>query len=403
MVDRPHIVIVAKGGSYWQGGRQYTLNLVDALVRFRNSRQDFEISVLVNGAAELAQFEALLPQLKVCADIAEVQEPYTLTNKLRWRFKRSMLGWTAPHMEEALLRLNATFAYPITSSIVPSADWIPDFQYRYFPDSSNPAEIEGRKREFASIVNCAGHVVLSSACAEYDCHKLFPHSIGKTSVLRFRVFLDQQLSAEDPSATLRRYNLPERYVLISNVLAPTKNHSVVLKALAAMSPAERADIHVVCTGDLYDYRNPGFYNEFLSGIHQLGVRQSVSVLGLIPKRDQVQLLRAAVAYLQPSLFEGWNTGVEEAHQLGKSILLSDILVQREQAPPRATYFRPDDANELAGRLRDVFASRAEPAHDPERERQAIKSYAKLQGRFAEDFLAIAAESGIRDACNQDYQ
>ena len=383
-------MILAKGGSYWQGGRQYTLSLVEALSRFRRSPKDFEISVLVNGAAELGQFASLRPQLRVCADIAEVLEPYTLVNKIRWRFKRNILGWIAPHMEEALLRLGATFAYPITSSIIPSADWIPDFQYRHFPDGSNPAEIEGRKREFAAIVNSAGCVVLSSASAERDCHELFPHSIGKTSVLRFRVFLDPKLLAEDPSLTVRRYNLPERYVLVSNQLIPTKNHASILRALASMQATERADVHVVCTGDIYDYRNPGFYNGFLSSIHELGVRSNVSWLGLIPKRDQIQLLRAAVAYLQPSLFEGWNSGVEEAHLLGKPILLSDIPVHREQAPPRAIYFRPDDVSELARRLGDVFVSRAEAANDPERERQAVESYAKLQSRFAEDFLVIAA-------------
>jgi glycosyltransferase involved in cell wall biosynthesis len=390
MPEKSHIVLLAKGGSYWQGGRQYTLNLANALVRVRKKSEEFAISVLVNGTEELTQFNALKPYLHICADLADIQQPYTFTNKIRWRFKRTVLGWRIPRLEEALFRLGASFAYPLRSMVIPSADWIPDFQYRHFPEGSNQIEIEGRKREFASIVNEARRVVLSSACSEQDCHNLFPLSISKTIVLRFRAFIDGELLAEDPRSTVGRYNLPERYVMISNQLGPTKNHSVVLEALKAIHATERANIHVVCTGDIYDYRNPGFYNAFLAGIHEAGARNCVSVLGLIPKHDQIQLLRAAAAYLQPSLFEGWNTGVEEAHMLGKPILLSDIPVHREQDPPHAVYFPPHNPAELAHCLREVFASRSQ-VHDPQREQQAVASYSILQTQFAHQFLKMAEQ------------
>jgi glycosyltransferase involved in cell wall biosynthesis len=389
MGDKPRIVILAKGGSFWPGGRQYTLNLLEALVRARGNGDTFDISVLVNGQEELIHYERLRAHLCVCAEFADVQAPYTLMNKTRWRVKRSLERWTNPRLEEALLRMGATFAYPMRSTKVPSADWIPDFQYRHFPGGSNPIEVEGRKQEFAAIVRISERVVLSSACAERDCHEMFPQSIGRTSVLRFRVFANPAWLACDPTETIQRYHLPSRFVLISNHLAPTKNHAVVLEALASMSPAERSQLHVVCTGDVYDYRNPSFHNEFFARIHELGLRDSISVLGLVPKQDQVQLLRAAAAYLQPSVFEGWNTGVEEAHSLGKPILLSDIPVHREQAPPRAIYFDPRNASELAARFGEMVGNAA-PTFDPAVERQALGNYALRQVEFAKQFLEIAA-------------
>src|SRR5690606_7479795 len=59
------------------------------------------------------------------------------------------------------------------------------------------------------------------------------------------------------------------------------------------------------------------------------------------------LMRKSVAIINPSLFEGWSTTVEEAKSLGKSILLSSIAVHLEQAPKRGLYFTPHDPNELA--------------------------------------------------------
>jgi glycosyltransferase involved in cell wall biosynthesis len=387
MADKPHIVILAKGGSFWLGGRQYTLNLLDGMVQARGSGDTFDVSVLVSGQDEIVHYESLRPHLRICAEVEEVQASYSLPNKARWRMKRSLAGWVNPRLEEALLRLGVTFAYPTRSSRVPSADWIPDFQYRHFPGGSNPIEIEGRKREFAAIVRLSQRVVLSSACAERDCHEVFPESVGRTSVLRFRAFANPAWLTCDPTETVRRYHLPSQFVLIGNQLAPTKNHSVVLEALASMSAAERSRLHFICTGDIYDYRNPGFYNEFLARIHKLGLRDCISVLGLIPKQDQVQLLRAAVAYLQPSLFEGWNTGVEEAHMLGKRILLSDIPVHREQAPPRSCYFNPRDATELRVRFAKMMGN--EPDFDPAAERQALESYRSRQLEFVKKFLEIA--------------
>jgi glycosyltransferase involved in cell wall biosynthesis len=312
-----------------------------------------------------------------------------LGNRLRWKFKRTFLRWTNPRIEEVLLRRGVTFAYPLSASKIPSADWISDFQYHHFPNGASVDEIAERKSEFSYIVNNAQRIVLSSAFAERDCHTLFPRSKGHTSVLSFRVFSDQTAQLVDPMRTVRKYNLPPRYALISNWLLPTKNHSVVLDALAQVPAAARRSMHVVCTGDIYDYRNPGFYNAFLSKIHTLGLRDNVSVLGVISKADQTQLLRAALTYLQPSLSEGWNTGVEEAHALGKAVLLSDIPVHREQNPPCATYFDPHDPTDLAEKITTLFAAAETASFDPNGEVAAMRSYERLQRDFAQTFLRIS--------------
>ena len=65
-------------------------------------------------------------------------------------------------------------------------------------------------------------------------------------------------------------------------------------------------------------------------------------LGVVPYRDMLGLMRHAVAVINPSLFEGWSTSVEEAKSMGKAVVLSDIPVHREQAPGRGLFFDPRD-------------------------------------------------------------
>jgi hypothetical protein len=388
MADKPHIVISAGGDATWLGGRQYALNLLRALIANRAEGSAYDISVLARGKNELAYYEPLRSKLRECADIEALSEGWTFRNRVRWKIKRSFYGWVNPQVEELLFRMNASFVYPVSIAKIPSADWIPDFQYYNFPDAASSSDRADRKMEAARIVQYAQRIVLSSACAEQDCHMIFPQAIGRTTVLQFRAFAASSWFEVDPQETRKKYNLPERFVLISNWLVPTKNHGFVLESLAKVPHADRRSMHVVCTGPIYDYRNPDFYNTFLNKIHTFGLRDQVSVLGVIPKADQIQLLRACTAYLQPSLHEGWNTGVEEARLFGKVIMLSDIPVHCEQAPPRATYFNPCDPNDLAAKLRELFGSCEVSSWSMETERISVSGYRDLQLKFGQTFLRL---------------
>ncbi len=63
-------------------------------------------------------------------------------------------------------------------------------------------------------------------------------------------------------------------------------------------------------------------------------------------------MRRAAAIIQPSYFEGWSMLVEDCRALGKQIILSDIPIHREQSPPDATFFNPNDIQQLSTILAD---------------------------------------------------
>jgi hypothetical protein len=58
-------------------------------------------------------------------------------------------------------------------------------------------------------------------------------------------------------------------------------------------------------------------------------------------------MKNSLAIIQPSLFEGWSTVVEDAKALNKWILLSDIAVHREQIKENVDFFNPKKPIELA--------------------------------------------------------
>ena len=129
-------------------------------------------------------------------------------------------------------------------------------------------------------------------------------------------------------------------------------------------------------------------------ISDLELTDTVRILGSIPRADQLLLVRGAGLVMQPSHFEGWSSIVEEARSFGKTILLSDIPVHREQAPPQAVYFDPLDPAALADVIEQAWQQVNAVDADADGERQALMEHKRLQVEAGRALVAMAKE-GMR--------
>ena len=132
------------------------------------------------------------------------------------------------------------------------------------------------------------------------------------------------------------YPVLEPYFFLPNQFWQHKNHGVVVDALRELPKT----IRVICTGSMDDYRNHGYVPELLAKARQAGVDDRFICLGIVPYPMLVSLMHHSLAVLQPSLFEGWSTSVEESKAMCKQIVLSNLDVHLEQAPERGRFFRP---------------------------------------------------------------
>jgi glycosyltransferase involved in cell wall biosynthesis len=76
------------------------------------------------------------------------------------------------------------------------------------------------------------------------------------------------------------------------------------------------------------------------------------LLGHIPKRDQVEIMKNALAVVQPTLFEGGPGGgsVYDAACLGIPVILSDIAVNREVEADHLFFFEAGNCIDLAEKM-----------------------------------------------------
>ncbi len=269
---------------------------------------------------------------------------------------------------------------------IPTIGWIPDLQHVHLPDCFDSHESGLRSRECRLHCRYSSAVIVSSYAAQSDLLQLEPDCRSKSHVLQFvarpadddRTFCSS-LELEE------KYRYSGRYFLLPNQFWKHKNHKVVLEALGHLV-RENKQVLVIATGDATDYRNPGHFESLMRRVQELGVEANFRYLGLVPSADLAALMQDALAIINPSLFEGWSTTVEEAKVLGQRLILSDIPVHREQAPMYATYFPPNDAKALADILWTVWR---EPAPDVEERRtQARRATGHRRIQFAQQYQNI---------------
>jgi glycosyltransferase involved in cell wall biosynthesis len=268
--------------------------------------------------------------------------------------------------------------------------WIPDFQHVHLPDLFSPQERGARDRSDARFVREGSVVLLSSGDAQGDLIRLYPEAEAKSRVLQFVSGLASQAPLRPLEELARDYALTGPYFHLPNQLWKHKNHRLVVEALALLAREGLAPT-VICTGHTKDFRHPGFADELSAYARELNVADRFRICGLVPYADVASLMHHSVAVINPSLFEGWSTTVEEAKSTGKRILLSDIAVHREQDPPRASFFATQDPASLAAAMRQALAD-----HDPQGEiAHTNAAEAMLATRiegFARNFQTIVLEA-----------
>jgi glycosyltransferase involved in cell wall biosynthesis len=373
----------------WVGGANYVSNLLHAVSQVPERRIEPVMIVPPHTSAE--SLKALPPWPVLRTPLADPQQRVpTLARKLAER------GLGCDFLMQRWLRANRIDVLSHSDQLGPKAGvpvigWLADFQHRRMPEFFEPAEIAARERGYGRIARNCRTVVLSSADAQRDLAAFEPAAVAHSRVLRFVAgFAAGAIEPTDPATLRSKYQLAGPYFHLPNQFWAHKNHQVVIDALALLKRQGRP-VQVVCTGQTKDRRKPRYFDTLMQRAADSGVVEHFRVLGLVPYEDLAGLMHHAAALINPSLFEGWSTTVEESKSLGLRIVLSDIAVHREQAPERGVFFAPQDAQALADALGALQAT-ADPAEELAHRAQARASLPQRFVAFGTAYQQIVLDT-----------
>ena len=368
------------GGKGWLGGVNYILLLAKAINTLR--QDDRPMLFLIVSDQSLGSYEYYANAIGLFKRVifvgANIQQARTI-----------LPANTFFVSSEEMLFEFIDFLYPITSNVLPgrcAASWIEDFQHFHLPEFFSSNDIASRNERYSRIAKEARLIVFSSKSVLKDFNKFFPDSKATTKILSFFSQPDSCWYDQPYGLIQKKYHLPDRYIICCNQFWVHKNHLKLIQAVEQLK-SQGQSITLVCTGSTDDYRARDYHSQLLGYIAAHDLADEVRILGIIPREDQIQLIRRSMFVVQPSLFEGWSTVVEDCRVLGKTIILSDLDVHIEQNPRYAIFFDRNSSNDLTSKIGAALLEHA-PGPDLNRERIALADSVQMVGNFARQFCNI---------------
>jgi len=290
---------------------------------------------------------------------------------------------TVSGLTSALRQCSAEVLFPCATSLGPSfpvpwIGYIPDLQHKRLPNWFSERERKARDKLFSRILAEAPAVIVNAAAVVQDIEEFYPNHKSRLFALPFCPPANLELSskASDP-AVRTAYGLPTRYFMVSNQFWIHKSHETAFMALRQVRDAGH-DVHIVCTGNTVDYRWPEHFSNLKNIIEKNHLGDYIHILGLIPKDDQLAIMRGSLGVVQPTLFEGGPGGgaVYDAVSTGTPSIVSDIPVNREIDLGVIRFFAAGSADDLAAKMMEML-------RDPPRMPSKEETYKQLTMRQRE--------------------
>jgi len=231
-----------------------------------------------------------------------------------------------------------------------------DFQHRYFPQNFSLEDCLSRDGHFSELLTQARAVIVNARAAAADIARFVPQATARVFALPFAPAPSPDWFEEHPQI-LPRYGIAPPFFIISNQFWAHKDHATAFEAFR-MVAAENPQITLVCTGSTAGARDPDHVTRLLAQLKDWGLDQRVRILGLIPKRDQIEIMKHACAVIQPTLFEGGPGGgsVYDAVSLDVPAIVSDIPVNLEVSGSAVEFFPAGNAVALAESMKARLAA-----------------------------------------------
>jgi glycosyltransferase involved in cell wall biosynthesis len=155
-------------------------------------------------------------------------------------------------------------------------------------------------------------------------------------------------SVASKRSVAKKYDLPDKYLLIVGTIEPRKNLLVLIKAL----PSIHKDYKLVVVG-----KQQAYAALVKQELEKLGLSDRVIFLEGLPFSDLPLIYQLATVFIYPSLYEGFGIPIIEALYSGTPVIAATGSCLEEAGGPHSIYVSPNDADELAIQVNHVLENK----------------------------------------------
>ena len=225
-----------------------------------------------------------------------------------------------------------------------------DLGFHYYPEAHTLFQNVYLRWSTRHNARASVLVLADSLATQQDLIHYYGLDPGKISVVY--PGRDETLApVTDPTllaAMRHRYDLQQPYLLYVGTLHPRKNLVRLVQAYARSlaQPAGRATAPLLALAGQKGW----LYHEINDEVRRLGLGEQVRFTGFVPEEDLAALLSGALAFVFPSLYEGFGLPVVEAMACGTPVVCSQSSSLPEVAGDAALLVDPLDPDSLAEAL-----------------------------------------------------
>lgn len=253
-----------------------------------------------------------------------------------------------------------------------------------------------RPRLYNALITAAAHgadhIITDSEASRADIIQHLGIAAEKVTSIYLAAGADYQPGENSlvDMAILRKYNLPDDYVLYLGGYEIHKNVPTLLHAYTYVAQALGEDYPLVLAGKKPEKVNAHF-PDYAHQIRQLGLEEGVQWIGFVDEEDKAVIYRNASTFVFPSRHEGFGLPVLEAMACGVPVVTSNSSSLPEIVGDAGFALDPDDERQMAG---SIIATIVQEQLAAEMRQKGLAQAAKFSWeRTATETLRVYADLG----------
>lgn len=224
----------------------------------------------------------------------------------------------------------------------PAVVFVYDIAFEHYP--SDYADYQRLHKNTQRALKMANLIITLSLSTKKDLEKFFGIPGEKIKVVYGGVD-----SFFKPKKKLKKSD----YFLFVGALKPIKNIPRILEAYAEFLKRNKSDIRFVFAGgDLW------LDKKIKPTVEKLGLKEKVDFLGYVPRKKLIDLYSGAVAFVSPSLYEGFGLTLLEAQACGCPVIAGNTGSQPEVVGEAGILVDPKKPEEIAKAMEKIVKDKS---------------------------------------------
>jgi len=202
-----------------------------------------------------------------------------------------------------------------------------------------------------------GYYLIMKRAVNYSHLILTPSQWVKKDIMRFYNVPSKKIIVT-PEAAVDIYNQPQNfktsasklkipYLIFVGNTYPHKNIPQLIKAVQIINQQKKLKLIIITARDV-------FYQRLRNDIRKLNAQSVIKIKGFVSDKELKSFYYHSLAFITPSLLEGFGLPGIEAMASGTVVLSSDKASLPEIYAKSAIYFNPDDLEDIVKKINKVI-------------------------------------------------